>query len=275
MFIADSQVHVWEADRPDRPWAKGMRPPQRPVPYTPADLLADMDQAGVARAVLIPPSWVGDGNDTVLEAARAHPGRFAAMGRFPAAHPDRARLAATWCDDPAMLGLRMTFISDAEKALLTDPAADDVWSAAERADVPVMLYPHSHLPETARIAERHPGLRLVIDHMAALRAKDDAAYANLPDLLALARFPNVAVKVSATPHYSTQPWPYRGLHRHIRAVIDAFGPRRSFWGTDLTRLPCTYAQAIAMFTDELGFLSAGDLDQVMGRALCAFLRWRT
>jgi hypothetical protein len=60
---------------------------------------------------------------------------------------------------------------------------------------------------------------------------------------------------------------------HLRRVFDAFGPRRTFWGTDLTRLPCTYRQAITLFTEELPWLSAGDQEWVMGRGICDWLGW--
>jgi predicted TIM-barrel fold metal-dependent hydrolase len=52
----------------------------------------------------------------------------------------------------------------------------------------------------------------------------------------MAKRPNVAVKASALPSYSSEPYPYRGLHAHIRRVYDAFGPQQMFWGTDFTRL---------------------------------------
>ena len=103
--------------------------------------------------------------------------------------------------------------------------------------------------------------------------KDDAAFAHLPELLAMARRPNVAVKASALPSYSSEPYPYRNIHAHIRRVFDAFGPRRMFWGTDLTRLPCSYRQAVTFFTEELPWLTGEDLDLVMGRGLCAWLGW--
>ena len=83
MLIVDSQVHIWAADRPDRPWPAGRAAqPQKPYPITKEIVLAAMDEAGVHRAVLIPPSWEGDYNDLVLEAAQAHPDRFAVMGRL-------------------------------------------------------------------------------------------------------------------------------------------------------------------------------------------------
>src|SRR6266850_4388723 len=83
MLIVDGQVHIWEADRPDRPWPPGRAAQaQKPYPVTKEMVLAAMDEAGVDRAVLIPPSWEGDYNDLVLEAAQSHPDRFGAMGRL-------------------------------------------------------------------------------------------------------------------------------------------------------------------------------------------------
>ena len=78
---------------------------------------------------------------------------------------------------------------------------------------------------------------------------------------------------SATPCSSSQPYPYRNIHGYLRQVFDVFGPRRTFWGTDLTRLPCTYRQAVTMFTEELPVLSASDKEWVMGRAICEWLGW--
>ena len=63
------------------------------------------------------------------------------------------------------------------------------------------------------------------------------------------------------------------MHPYLRRVFDAFGPRRMFWGTDLTRLPCTYRQAITLFTEELPWLSADDQEWVMGRGPCDWLGW--
>lgn len=271
-MIVDAQVHIWEADSPEHPWAQGMRQPQRAKPLSAEELLREMDAAGVQRAVLIPPSWVGNYNGTVIEAARAHPDRFAAVGRFPVDHPDLAGQVRQW-KSAGMKGLRLTFITEREKAFMRDPRSEEVWTAAEQEGVPVMLYPYAYLPEVAEVARRHPALRLIIDHMAAQRAKDSDAFTNLPQLLALAKCPNVAVKASALPHYSTQDYPYPGLHEPIRRVLEAFGAHRVFWGTDLTRLPCTYRQAVTMFTEELPFLPTSDRDAVMGHALCEWLDW--
>jgi len=97
---------------------------------------------------------------------------------------------------------------------------------------------------------------------------------DLGDLLALARRPNIAVKATSLPSYSSERYPYRNLHKYIRQVYDAFGPRRMFWGTDLSRLPGTYREAVTMFTEELPWLSEADKEQIMGRAICDWLGWK-
>ena len=92
-------------------------------------------------------------------------------------------------------------------------------------------------------------------------------------MLPLAKYPNVAVKASALPCYISDSYPYRRLHPYIRRVYDAFGPRRMFWGTDFSRLPCSYRQAITLFTEEIPWFTAEDKEWIMGRGLCEWIGW--
>src|SRR5262245_23443098 len=79
--VIDAQVHLWKAESEDWKWVPGLRP-QMPEPFTIEKLVSLMDEAGVDRAVIVPPSWTGDRNDYALEAARRFPDRFAVMGRI-------------------------------------------------------------------------------------------------------------------------------------------------------------------------------------------------
>jgi predicted TIM-barrel fold metal-dependent hydrolase len=129
-----------------------------------------------------------------------------------------------------------------------------------------------------RIAERHPGLRLNIAHLGrgggGHGAKDDAVFADLDQMLALAKHPNVGVKMSGAPSYSSDPYPYRNIQGHLQRIFDAFGPDRCFWGTDITRMPCSYRQCVTLFTEELPWLKGRDLERVMGGAIVDWLRWQ-
>ena len=133
-MIVDSQVHLWKAQTPDWPWVPG-RVAQLPEPFTIESLVPMMDEAGVDRAVIVPPSWPGDRNDYALEAVRRHPARFAVMGRIPLEKPQSAALLPKWKEQPGMLGIRLT-LHRAQAALLESGTADWFWPAARRPACP-------------------------------------------------------------------------------------------------------------------------------------------
>jgi len=275
--IIDSQVHIWAENTPERPWAPNMEGRAHLAePLSAERLLGMMDEAGVDAAILVPPSLEGDRNDLALAAARKFSDRFAVMGRIDLAKPDSRAALATWRDQPGMLGLRLTFHRPDTRPQLTDGTADWLWPAAETHRIPLMVHAPDGLPKLAEIAQRHPGLTLIVDHMGFGRETMDAnAAAGAARVAALARCRNVSVKVSALPCFSSEPYPFRNLNDPLRRVIEAFGPRRCFWGTDLFRTleHCSYRQAVTHFTQELDFLSDDDLDWIMGRGLRECLRW--
>ena len=277
-MIVDAQIHLWKAESDDWKWVPGARP-QLPEPFTIERALPLMDEAGVERAVVVPPSWPGDRNDYALEAVRRYPQRFAVMGRIPLQDPKAAELLPTWKAQPGMVGVRLTFLGNAAK-WLDDGTADWFWPAAEKAGVPVMFLAPGKGAAIARVAERHPQLQLIADHMG-MSLSDEAVRAGnferpIGDVSALAKYPNVSVKLSGAANYSREPYPYRDLNPHIRRLFEAFGPRRSYWGTDITNGAfdrATYRQRIAHFTEALDFMSEEDRDWVMGRAILARLGW--
>src|ERR1700754_4705870 len=77
-MIVDAQVHLWKAESEDWKWVPGL-PPQMPEPFTIERALPLMDEAGISRAVGVPPTWPGDRNDYGIEAAKRYPDRFAVM----------------------------------------------------------------------------------------------------------------------------------------------------------------------------------------------------
>jgi predicted TIM-barrel fold metal-dependent hydrolase len=269
VLIVDAQVHIWNAGKPTNA-------NHRQVPaFTADELLKEMDGAGVHAAVIHPPaSWDPNANELAVEAARRHPDRLAILGNFPLDRPESRALVDTWKQRPGMLGLRFTFLQPHQKTWPTDGTIDWLWPAAERAGLPVALLAAGFLPKVAQVAEHHPRLELIIDHLGRPSGtKDEAAWSSLPEMLALAKYPNVAIKATGAPSYSSEPYPYRNIHGYLRQIYDAFGPARMFWGTDITRMPCSWRQCVTMFTEELPWLHGRDLELVMGRAVCAWLDW--
>jgi predicted TIM-barrel fold metal-dependent hydrolase len=268
MLIVDAQVHIWGSGPPTNPAHRQVSV------FSKDELLKEMDEAGVDAAVIHPPGWDPNANELAVEAARQHPSRLAILGNFPLDRPESRALIDGWKSRPGMLGLRFVFNQPHQRSWPTDGTIDWLWPAAERAGLPVALMASTFLPVVGQVAERHPGLRLIVDHLGRVSGtKDDAAFANLPEMLALARYPNVAIKATGAPSYSSEPYPYRNIHPYLRQIYDAFGPERMFWGTDITRMPCSWRQCVTMFTEELPWLTERDKELIMGRALCTWLDW--
>jgi predicted TIM-barrel fold metal-dependent hydrolase len=274
-LIVDSQVHLWKASTPDRPWVPGKKP-QLPEPFTIERLVPMMDEAGVDRVVIVPPALEGDRLDYAQEAVKRYPCRFAIMGRIALNDPGTARRFPTWKEQPGVLGIRLAFLGEQAK-LLTDGTADWFWPAAEKAGIPVMFLTTGQAPLFARIAERHPQLILIIDHMggSSETLRNKILPAAIDQAAALAKYPNVSVKLSAAPFFSSEPYPFRDMTHYIRRLFDAYGPRRCYWGTDVTNsfAKASYRQRVTHFTEELDFLSEDDKDWIMGRAIVERFGW--
>jgi len=197
----DAQIHIWQADCAERPWpragAEGRTAhAQRDNPMTAEEALAAMNLTGVHRAILVPPSWEGDRNDLALAAAASHPDRFAVMGRIAA---DQKSLVG-WREQPGMLGVRLI--------LGNEDASHWLWAEAAKQNIPVMVAPAGKVPQLARIAQRHPDLRLIVDHLGARVHKTGAAaFTQIEDVVAMAALPNVAIKATCLPGYSAQNLP--------------------------------------------------------------------
>jgi predicted TIM-barrel fold metal-dependent hydrolase len=129
-----------------------------------------------------------------------------------------------------------------------------------------------------QLAARNPGTQLVIDHLGLPQPHDPPApaepWAALPKLLALAAYPNVAVKISGACTLSHEPFPYKDIWDPLGRIFDAFGFGRCMWGTDWTRAVAllTYQQGVESFrvTDRL---SDGDRAALMGESLQRIYKW--
>lgn len=262
--VVDAQVHLWDRGSPLQP-ADDVH-----LFRTPERLIDDMDAAGVHQALVTPRMWEEYGNETVLRVAQSYPDRLLAMGTVDLADPLVDARLRHWFDDPGMVCARVIALNHPER--LYEGTDRLLWRAAEEFGVPLMVAAPGSLERIGDIAEMHPDLKLTIDHMG-LRSglTRRARERSVAVLLSLSTLENVAVKVSSLPYFAGDRYPYVSLHGSLRSVIEAFGPARCFWGTDLSRLPCTYLEAVTMFTECLDWLDERSLELIMGDALLQWL----
>lgn len=267
MTVVDAQVH---------PWAQGESTGHhRRHPIDKATLRQEMEAAGVDRVVLVPPLWDPSGNDYALEMAREAPSTFSVMGLLDVKRPDAAQQLRCWQERPGMRGVRFLLNTPDRVEAWNQGLLDGLWSIAEETDLVVALLVPGYLHIATQVAERHPGVRLIVDHLGVPRgAVGEAAFRHLPDLLSLARFPNVRVKAAGVGDYALDPFPFRSLEAPLQRIFEAFGPDRVIWGSDLSRLHHPYAQCVAHFREHLPFLRRDDVAKVLGGNILALLDWR-
>ncbi|SFI57442.1 amidohydrolase [Caulobacter sp. UNC279MFTsu5.1] len=268
MLIVDSQIHLWTGDQaPPHHWR---------APYRAEQALRDMDEAGVARAVVCPAIWDVDANAYSVQAAQAHPDRFAVLGWFDLDRPADPAFVEQFVGQAGMLGLRFVLFHPAQLEALASGGLDWIWGAAHDLALPVgFIAPPQVFGDVARIARRYPRMRLLLDHIGIAHwEKAPDVLARLDEILALANEPNIAVKASATPCVATDAYPFESIHPILKRTFDAFGPQRTFWGTDYTRLTCSWSEGVRLFTEALPWLKGEDLDWVMGRGVCEWIGWR-
>jgi predicted TIM-barrel fold metal-dependent hydrolase len=275
MLIIDAQVHAYERDHPDRPWAGVLT---GPAEVTGADMVAAMDAVGVDGAVLVSPFTMYRYDASyALAVHRQYPGRFGLVKPVDPTDPAVAETIANWAATPGTVGIRL-FLN---RGLATDAAAPGlqrVLAAAAQQGLPVNLMCTGRLEQAARLAERHPATQLVIDHLGLPQPQEPPAptepFADLPKLLALAAYANVAVKISGACTLSHTSFPYPDIWDPLARIFDAFGLERCMWGTDWTRAIklVTYREAVEAFrvTERL---SDSDKALLMGEALTRVYHW--
>ena len=275
MPIIDSQVHAYERNHAGRPWLGTLVGPDH---VTGDEMVAAMDAVGVDGAILVSPfSMYGYDASYALEVRAAHPGRFGLVKPVDPNDPAVADTIAAWRTTPGAVGIRM-FLRDNASPDPADPALNRVLATAARHSLPVNLACTGRLEQAGGLAARNPDAQLVVDHLGLRQPQSPPApaepWADLPKLLALAAYPNVAVKISGACTLSHLPFPYNDIWDPLGRVFDAFGFDRCLWGTDWTRAVrlLTYRQGVDAFrlTDRL---SAGERAALMGESLAKVYNW--
>jgi L-fuconolactonase len=246
MLIIDSQVHVWDHDRPERPWGPSFRAAMQrsdsvearlySVEPVPADrLLQAMKETGVDRAVLVSSNVYGFDPSYALAVSKAHPDRFRAIARLDPTDPHFD--VAAWAKRPEAAGLRVLAMDQAQARAIIEGAFSGFLAKAEDHSVPVCIYVPTGSEAVASVAAAFPGLTLVVDHLGLPRPDPHSTdpFATLPELLTLARFPNVIMKITNLPSHSRETFPFKDVAPVLDRFVAAFGCQRLLWGTDWTR----------------------------------------
>jgi predicted TIM-barrel fold metal-dependent hydrolase len=275
MPIFDAQVHAYERNHPGRPWVGTLH---GPAEVTGDQMVAAMDAVGVDGAILVSPfSMYRYDASYALEVFAAHPSRFRLVKPVDPTDPAVADTIADWAATKGTVGIRV-FLRDTVSTDPADPAINRVLAEAGRHSLPVNLACTGRLEQAGQLAARNPDTQLVIDHLGLQQPSEPPPsaqpFAELPKVLALAVYPNIAIKISGACTLSHELFPYKDIWDPLGRIFDAFRFGRCMWGTDWTRAVAllTYEQGVEAFrvTDRL---SDSDRGLLMGDTLARVYNW--
>ncbi|MEV5850554.1 amidohydrolase family protein [Streptomyces sp. NPDC051985] len=272
-------------DTPASPW------PDWAVQYGPAgtggypvsvdQLLDGMDQGGIDRAAIQVPTWFCGRDEYALESAAKAPDRFAVMARPRLDDPGEAARLARLFENETVRGIRAVFIDGGFGELsaerwLTDGTCDWLYRFAAERDIPLMLWAPRTTEAIGPLADRYPGLRIILDQMNgfSMQPEDPADYARAIDpVLELAARPTIAVKLRVWDWQVDEPHRGETFEPEMKRLVDAFGAERTFWCSDfMNHRNFTPARLRDVFAN-LPFLGEQERNLLMGEALCNWLDW--
>ena len=234
--VIDTHMHVWSDDPVRFPFSHPYNP-DTADPKDPATLemlLADMDQGGVTHCILIQTICHGWDNSYVAHCLKLRPDRFRAHGLIDPTDPNVAQKLEYWMTEHGFSGMRFSAIYYRGKdEWLTAPSSRALWKKADELDAVFNFFiATDQLPKLERMVQRYPAVRVAIDHISQIDLGADDPLPAMKKLLALARYPNVFVKVSELTSVSKSgKYPFCDVYPWVKRVYDAFGPDRLLWGT--------------------------------------------
>lgn len=234
-MIVDAHQHFWNLETVEYPWLT----PDNGVlyrTYAPEDLAPELRSTGVDRTVLVQAADSYDETDAMLAHADAHPFIAGVVGWVDLADPGEAATALDrYRRHPKFVGVRHLIHEEPDPDwLVRDGVLESLGLLAAAGltfDV-VSLLPR-HLEHVVTVAERHPGLKLVVDHLSKPRIKDGEWEPWATGIAAAASYPNVHAKVSGlVTEADHERWTVEDLRPYVEYAAERFGPERLMFGSD-------------------------------------------
>lgn len=266
--VVETHIHIFEpAAFPYHPQGTYQAPAEPLAPY-----LAFAKPAGISHAVIVHPEPYQDDHRLLWHCFQQESPKGFLRGTLlldPLAEQTPARMEQMVEAHPGrIVALRIHAMNAPGEAPsqsgpirnrnLSDPRVAQVWRKAADLDIAIQMHflPH-HAPQIGALCDRYRQVRVVLDHMG---RTGQGTPADVSQVMALARFPNVYFKYSGWTYFTN---PHITVAAVVRQAHASFGADRIIWGT-LGMNAGQHAQARQLFGEHWSFASSADQEKVRG-----------
>jgi L-fuconolactonase len=273
----DCHSHLWSPERARYPLRPGAKEEDvKPQGFTPGDFFSHARPEGVNRVVVVGHTvHFGFGARYLVDVARARPGEIAVQAYLDHTDPNvTTRMAELKAQGVKAFRLRLL-----DPWQSPFPESHPIlkayeFAAKERLVICPLINP-DWLPQLGLLSERHPATAVAIDHIGRIGVDGFGKVPPVPgtikaedvaNLVKLARYPMVHVKVSAFYALGKRTPPYDDMIPLIKDLLKAYGPERLMWGSDCPYQLApghSYKASIALIRDRLDGVSEGDREWLL------------
>jgi L-fuconolactonase len=232
----DAHQHFWRIERGDYRWLK----PENTAlfrDFGPADLAPLRARHALDGSVVVQAADSLAETEFLLALAAREASVLGVVGWVDLEAHDAPDTLARLARHPKLVGVRpmLQDLPD-ERWILRASVAPALRTLVELDLTFDALVKPRHLPHLVTLIERHPELRIVIDH----GAKPDIAAGRewsgfsawTSHLQTLGGHPLLHCKLSGLVTEARADWNVEDLRPHVDALLGAFGPERMMWGSD-------------------------------------------
>jgi L-fuconolactonase len=270
-MIIDTHSHIISTDTnryPKAPVGGHQSEWSRERPVSTDQMIAAMDQAGIANSVLVQASTCyGHDNSYVADSVAAHPARFTGVFSVDPLAPDAPEKIRYWVGRK-LTGMRLftagsTMQNQAD--WVDDPRSFPAWECVAELKIPVcMQMTVKAIPQLIHILERFPKATVILDHLAKPSLSDGPPYAGAADVFRLADYKNLYLKLS--PHNIAEAQNGKATYAtFFPLLVSKFGASRIVWGSNYPASKGTLAELLESSQAALSVLSAEDRDWIFAK----------
>ena len=232
MSRIDAHHHFWRIARGDYGW---LTPALGTLycDFEPADLAPHLARHAIDRTIVVQAAPTKAETRYLLETARATPFVAGVVGWVDFAAPGAPGVIDDLRSDPLLVGLRPMVQDIRDDDWLLDPSLAPAFNTLEasRLVFDALVLPR-HLSRLLTVIERHPALRVAIDHGAKPFIREARLDPWRAEIRAIASHPYTMCKLSGLVTEATTDWTVAQLRPYVDHLLAAFGPARLIWGSD-------------------------------------------
>jgi len=230
----DSHQHFWKYNETDYPWMAGkLACCQRD--FLPADLAPLLEVGQLDGCIAVQARQSLEETDFLLDLADQNSFIRGVVGWVPFCDSDVERHLEHYVGHQKIVGFRHVIHDEADDQFILRPDFNAGIQALSRHSLcyDILIF-ERHLPQTLTFVDQHPGLSMVVDHIAKPRIRrNDFDRTWAANIRRLAERENVTCKLSGmVTEAEDDDWNEALLKPYFDTVLEAFGPERLMFGSD-------------------------------------------